>query len=147
MKTQKAKPKTNDLDSKVSELQDKLTRSLADYINLEKRIERDRDFIVTLATSGLITQLIDVLDNFYLAQNHLQDPGLQIAVDKFKAVLITNGLVEINPVDATFSPETMECVQVVEGEPEKVISVHKIGYSINNQVIRPAQVAVGKSIN
>lgn len=147
MKTQKTKQKTIDLDSKVSELQDKLTRSLADYINLEKRIERDRELIVTLATSSLITQLINVLDDLSLAQNHLQDSGLQMSLDKFKSVLANNGLEEINPVDAIFNPQTMECVQVVEGEPEKVISVHKIGYSINNQLIRPAQVIVGKSIN
>lgn len=138
---------TKKIDPKIIELQDKLTRSLADYINLEKRVERDRELIVTMITTSITTQLIDVLDNFYLAQNHLKDSGLQMAIDKFKSVLQNNGLTEINPIKEKFNPETMECIQVAEGEEDMVISVSKIGYSINNQTIRPAQVVVGKIKN
>lgn len=139
--------KTVKIDPKITELQEKLTRSIADYINLEKRVERDRDLIATLITTSITTQMIDVLDNFYLAQNHLKDSGLQMAIDKFKSVLQNFGLTEINPLKENFNPETMECIQVAEGKVDQVISVSKIGYSINNQTIRPAQVVVGKIIN
>lgn len=147
MKTPKNTPKQPNLESKVIELQDKLNRSLADYINLEKRIEREKDFIATLATNSVVHHMVDVLDDLYLAQSHLKDSGLQMAIDKLKNVLIKHGLSEINPKDQPFNPETMECVQVVDGPDNIVVDVRKIGYSLNGQTVRPAHVAVGKTKN
>lgn len=147
MKPSKTSIKQPNLATKVIELQDKLNRSLADYINLEKRIERDKDFIASFATASVINHMVDVLDDFLLAQSHLKDSGLQMAIDKFKTVLSKHGLVEINPKDLPFDPETMECVQVVDGPENTVVDVRKIGYSLNGQTVRPAQVAVGKAKN
>ncbi|MBP9818163.1 nucleotide exchange factor GrpE [Candidatus Shapirobacteria bacterium] len=129
---------------KIIELEDKLNRSLADYINLEKRIEGQRQFFTTLATTSIITKMIDVLDDLLLAQTHLNDQGLAMTISKFKNTLIVEGLTEINPQDQVFDHNTMECISTTEGEADKVISVHKIGYSLNGQTLRPAQVIVGK---
>lgn len=132
------------LQNQVAELQEKLSRSLADYANLEKRIESQRQMFVTLATVSIISKMIAVLDDLYLAQGHLQDDGLKMTIDKFLAVLKSEGLEELDPHDQIFDPATMECLTVAEGEEDKVISVKKLGYSLNGQVIRPAQVIVGK---
>ena len=43
----------------------------------------------------LLSKMIEVLDDFYLAQKHLNDPGLKMAIDKFISVLKTEGLEEI----------------------------------------------------
>ncbi len=137
-------PKILELEQKNTLLEDKLKRSLADYSNLEKRVESQRQFFVTLATTAIITKMIEVLDDFYLSYNHLQDQGLKMAIDKFVSVLKTEGVEEINALDQEFDPETMECVQVVEGKENYVISVKKPGYKLNGHVIRPSQVTVGK---
>lgn len=140
-------PKIAKLEGEVAELKDKLTRSLADYINLEKRFERDKEFIINLATASVLSKMIDVLDDFNLANRHLNDAGLKMAIDKFVAVLKAHGVDEINPNGDQFDPQTMEVIATVDGEDNKVISVEKKGYSINQQVIRPAQVIVGKKAN
>ena len=129
---------------KILDLQDKLTRSIADYINLEKRIESQRQLITAMATISIVGKIVDVLDDLNLAQSHLKDTGLQMTVDKLKQVLKSEGLTEINPEDKEFDPSTMECTQVADGKDGFVVSVNKVGYSINDQVIRPAQVVVGK---
>lgn len=126
-------------------MQDRLARSLADYSNLEKRIENQRQLFVTLATVSIVSKMIDVLDDLYLTQNHLQDQGLQLTIDKFVNILLTEGLEEIKSENSTFDPSLMECIDIGEGEANKVISVKKKGYTLNGQVIRPAQVIVGKS--
>jgi molecular chaperone GrpE (heat shock protein) len=41
----------------------------------------------------------------------------------------------------------MECIEVGQGKENFVVSVKKIGYSLNDQIIRPAQVVVGKTQN
>jgi len=137
-------PKIVELEQKNILLEDKLSRSLADYSNLEKRVESQRQFFITLATTAIITKMIEVLDDLYLSYHHLQDQGLKMAIDKFISVLKTEGVEEVNVADQEFDPETMECVQVVEGKENYVVSVKKPGYKLNGHVIRPAQVTVGK---
>ncbi|MFA7676012.1 MAG: nucleotide exchange factor GrpE, partial [Candidatus Shapirobacteria bacterium] len=127
----------------INLLSDKLARSLADYSNLEKRIESQRQLFITLATTSILSKMVEVLDDFYLAQNHLQDPGLKMAIDKFNSVLKTEGLEEINPQNLEFDPQSMECVQTVDGRENFVIEVRKLGYKLNGHLIRPAQVTVG----
>ena len=149
MKAPKIDPKSDlkkipEIEAKMLDLQDKLTRSLADYINLEKRIESQRQMVIALATVSIVSKMVDVLDDLSLAQSHLKDTGLQMTVDKFKSVLRSEGLIEINPIELDFDPNTMECVHTESGEENKVLSVNKIGYSLNGQVLRPAQVVVGK---
>jgi len=146
------KNQTPNLDSppladQVLQLEDRLKRSLADYINLEKRLERDREIIVTYAVSSVVSQMVEVLDTFYLAQKHLQDPGLKMAIEKFETVLKNQGLTTIETKDHIFDPNTMECVGVALGKPNQVISVEQNGYSLNNVCLRPAKVIVGKSEN
>ncbi len=139
--------KIPELEEKILDLQNKLTRSLADYINLEKRIESQRQMIMTLATVSIVSKMIDVLDDICLVQSHLKDTGLQMTVDKFKNVLLSEGLKEINPQEQEFNPATMECIQTSDGKDGFVVSVKKTGYSLNDQIIRPAQVVVGKTSN
>jgi molecular chaperone GrpE (heat shock protein) len=38
----------------------------------------------------------------------------------------------------------MECIDTTEGKDNIVISVKKRGYTFNGQVVRPAQVVVGR---
>lgn len=135
----------NQLQEQVNVLNDRLARSLADYANLEKRVESQRQLFVTLATTAIVTQMIEVLDDFNLAYQHLSDPGLKIALDKFISVLKSEGVEEIITANQEFDPQTMECIEIVEGKNNYVILVKKPGYKLNGHVIRPAQVAVGKS--
>ncbi len=133
------------LESQIKELQEKLSRSLADYSNLQKRHEEHRQVFATLAITGFVAQMLDVLDEFLLAYKHLPDPGLKMAIEKFENVLKEQGLEEVNLRDADFDPKVMECIDVVKGPDNKVIEVKKRGYLLNGQCLRPAQVAVGKN--
>ena len=135
----------NQLQEQINVLNDRLARSLADYSNLEKRIESQRQFFVTLATATITTKMIEVLDDLYLTYQHLSDPGLKMTIDKFVCILQSEGVEEINAKDKEFDPATMECLETAKGKDNHVISVKKIGYKLNGHVIRPSQVVVGKS--
>jgi molecular chaperone GrpE len=135
------------LEEKVDQLQNKLNRSLADYSNLEKRIENQRQLFVTLATTSLLSKIIEVLDDLYLSNQHLKDAGLKMVINKFVSVLESEGIEEIIAEKQTFNPESMDCVEVAPGKQDEVVSVKKKGYRLNGHIIRPAQVVVGKESN
>lgn len=151
MTAAKTKKKTNlvpeilKMEGQIKGLEEKLTRSLADYANLQKRQEEQHQFFATLAIAGFVSQMLDVLDELHLAYKHLPDPGLKMAIDRFETVLKNQGLEEIKAVGEKFNPETMDCLQVVEGESDKVIEIRKRGYLLNGRCLRPAQVTVGKN--
>lgn len=133
------------LETELNQIQDKLKRSLADYSNLEKRIDRDRQLLATLAATSIVIKMIEVLDDLELVSNHLADPGLKMVVDKFEKVLQSEGLEVVKAHQCTFDPETMDCVDVCKGDQDQVVKVQKKGYKLNGRVIRPAQVVVGRS--
>jgi len=125
------------------ELNEKYLRSLADYQNLEKQTAAWKDEFVKFANQGLITKLLEILDDLEKAQEHLKDDGLQIIIDKLKNVLNNSGLEEISVENCDFNPETMEVIQTENGEDEhKVAKILQKGYILNGRVIRPAKVSV-----
>jgi molecular chaperone GrpE len=132
------------MEAKIQDLEEKLTRSLADYANLCKRQDEQHQFFATLAISGFVSQMLSVLDDLLLAYQHLPDAGLKMAIDRFESVLKNQGLEEVKALGENFNPETMECLQTTEGEDNKVTEVKKRGYLLNGRCLRPAQVTVGK---
>lgn len=130
------------VQSKNEELEHRLKRTLADYHNLERRIDDERRQLSKLSAIILIEKLLPVLDNIENAQNHLEDKGLEIVIKQFKDVLATEGLEEIE-TGAQFDPNFHEAVEVQEGEQDgRIVKVLTKGYKIEDRVIRPAKVTV-----
>jgi len=130
----------------ISDLEEKWKRALADYQNLEKRIESQKEDWAELAAKGLILKLLSVGDNFNLAAQHLKDQGLDLAVKHFWQVLESEGLKKIEVEGRDFDPAEMECLEVVKGENEgEVAEEVRSGYCLKGKVLRVAQVKVYKS--
>lgn len=155
-KNQKTKAKNEESVNEEAELlKSQLLRTLADYDNLVKRVEREREVLGKVASVGVITKLLPVLDNLENAQVHLGDSGLAICIGEFKRVLSEEGLTEIDPkVGDEFDENTMEAIEVVDGEEDNNGSTAKIsevvlkGWKFNDgQVVRHAKVKVSKINN
>lgn len=139
-------------DQQVKELQQKLDeavnnwkRALADYQNLERRMQEQKENWIQFASERLLHQLLPVLDNLEKAGAHLKDPGLDIAVKQLRDVLKNEGLEEIEAMGKEFDPRVHESVDVEEGDKENMISeVYAKGYRLKDKVIRPSKVKVIK---
>ncbi|OGD93386.1 nucleotide exchange factor GrpE [Candidatus Curtissbacteria bacterium RIFCSPHIGHO2_02_FULL_42_58] len=135
--------KNNYLEEQLKHLEDQLKRALADYRNLERRVEEERKLLGQLSSAILVEKLLPVLDNLENAQKHLNDQGLEIVIKQFKEILKAEGVEEIQAEGARFDPNFHEATDVVEGSGEgRVVKVTQKGYKINNKVIRPTQVVV-----
>jgi molecular chaperone GrpE len=124
-----------------------LARALADYDNLSKRVDRERQDLGKIASVGIIVRLIPVLDNLESAQTHLHDAGLAISIVEFKKVLSEEGLTEIIPkVGDVFDEQTMEAIEVVNGASDNSIAeVVLVGWKfMDGTVVRHAKVKVIK---
>ena len=124
-----------------------LARALADYDNLNKRVDRERADLGKIASIGIIVRLLPVLDNLESAQMHLQDPGLAISVGEFKKVLNEEGLTEIKPkMGDIFDENTMEVIEVVKGTSDNMITEIVLeGWKFEDgTVVRHAKVKVSK---
>ncbi len=136
-----------ELQKQAEEWKTKYVRALADYQNLEKRTYAEKEEIRKYAAETILERLLPVLDSFELAQKHLNDQGLVLALKKWYAFLAERGVERIDTVGREFNPHEMECVEVVIGEDNNVIEEVLPGYKLFDKVLRVAQVKVGRSQN
>ena len=141
----KLKGEESHLVSKNRELENQLKRALADYQNLERRIDEERRLLSHLSSALVIEKLLPVLDNLENAQKHLKDEGLEIVIKQFKDVLQSEGVSEITAEGSPFDPNLHEATEILESDKDGIVlKVLRKGYKINDKVLRPAQVAVGR---
>lgn len=149
----KEKDEVVGLKKQLAEVENRLTRALADYQNLEKRFARERSEIFKVANTVLIAKFLDVLDSLKRAQVYLGGEGLKSVIKQFNSILLSEGVEEIEAVGNKFDPYLMECVETtshVDQADETVVSVTRKGYIYRDgqgyeQIIRPAEVVVNRS--
>jgi molecular chaperone GrpE len=142
-------PENNELEElkkQVDDLTNSWKRAVADYKNLEKRVEREREDFARFSNLLLTTRLLSVLDNLLLASQHVKDQGLDIVVSELKNIISEQGVREMEvKVEDDFDPSFHECVELVSGPGDKkVVEVVAPGYIMGERVIRPAKVKVSK---
>jgi molecular chaperone GrpE len=135
--------KKNNWQDKIDDLENKWKRALADYANLEKRIAKEKDFLVKFSNQELLEKLLPVLDDLERAEKHLKDQGLTMAINKLREVLKNEGIIEIKAEGEEFDPHLMEAIETVEGPKNKVMEVVNKGYRWGDKILRVAKVKVG----
>lgn len=133
-----------ELQKQVEEWKNKYLRALADYQNLEKRTFQEKEATRRFAVEIFLGRLLPVVDTLERAQDHLHNQGLALALKEFFALLHEQGVEKIKSVGREFNPHEMECVEVVDGEENKVVEEVLPGYRLQGKVLRIAQVKVGK---
>jgi len=135
--------KIKELEEKLEETNNKYLRALADYQNLEKQTAGWKEEFTRYASVGLIRRQLDVLDDLEKAQEHLNDEGLKLIIEKFKNILAEEGLEELELMGAEFDPNLAEVVSTKPGEKDNIIvEVLQKGYKLGERMIRPGKVIV-----
>ena len=120
-----------------------LKRVMADYDNFKKRTVRDQLEFVKYSNRELLTKLLPVLDDLERAEAHVKDAGLSLAIKHLREVLSAEGVSELEVAGKTYDPTLAEVTETVDGPKDQVVEVVRIGYKLNDQILRPAQVKVG----
>jgi len=118
---------------------------------LRARREVNRD--IERGKRTLLLDLLDVVDNLDRAieaalsgaANGALVAGVKMVRDQFATRLEAHGVKEIASVGQAFDPQLHEAVTIVpSNEDDRIVGVVRRGYRIGEEVLRPAQVAVGR---
>lgn len=135
--------KIKELEERIEELENNWKRALADYRNLVKRTEEERIDFVNYTNAAVLKRFIPILDNLELLEKHIDDIGLKMIAKEFKQILNEEGLVEVLPLGMDFDSSTMEAIESIPGEKNKVVEILNKGYLLKDKLVRPARVKVG----
>lgn len=136
---------------------ERLARTTADFKNTQKRLEQESDQRTQYANSTLIKSLLPVIDNFERAL--AVEPGkadaasilkgMQIVHDQWMNVLKQQQVEEIAPTAGMpFDPNQHQAIMQQEAvyPVPTVVQLFQKGYALHGRTLRPAQVAVSKSV-
>lgn len=144
------KKKTDDvaeeLQKQVEQWKGKYLRALADYQNLEKRTQGEKNELRKFAAEIVLVRMLPVVDTLTKAREHVKDAGLDLAYKELETAFTELGLVKISVVGKKFNPHEMECIEVVSGEDNMVVAELLPGYALHGKIVRVAQVKVGKTL-
>ena len=99
--------KTKEIETQEKELENQLKRVLADYQNLEKRAAEEKQELIKSANRGFILRLLPALDTLILAKKHINDQGLELAIQQLFAILEREGVKKIETLEKNFDPKYM----------------------------------------
>ncbi len=146
-----------DLPAMLAEMTDKYQRLGADYVNYQKRAERQIDQAAVFAKEAMMRSLLPVLDNI----DHTMEKGhtvnsvaelmqaVQIVFDQLKNTLQGLGLqsIEVKP-GSEFNPNFHEAMlheETADIDSGSIVRELAKGYIVNDRAIRPAKVSVAKA--
>jgi molecular chaperone GrpE len=153
---------TNQLEEEKQKAADNLAgwqRAAADFANYRRRAEQDKNELIRYANANLILKILPILDDFERAMQTMPNDrlaqltwvdGIFLIERKLRAVLESEGLQPIPALGQEFDPAFHEAV-LQEETPEasrdgKVLAELQKGYKLNEKVLRPTMVKVGKKI-
>ncbi|OFK81078.1 hypothetical protein HMPREF2800_02070 [Anaerosphaera sp. HMSC064C01] len=140
------------LASEIDDLQTKLVRLQADFQNYKKRVEKEKDDLVSIGVVSIANEILPVIDNFERALAHEGDgasfkEGMELIYEGLKNALKAKGIVELKALGEDFNPDFHQAVSMGHNDEYKenqVIEVLLKGYEYNGKVIRHAMVIVNK---
>jgi molecular chaperone GrpE len=148
---------SQNLQAERDSLYERLARATAEFKNSQKRMQTEFDQRLQFANSGLIKSLLPVIDN--LERALAVDPdktdtrsvlkGMQIAHDQWMNLLRQQQVEEISPKPGTpFDPTQHEAIMQQDSTyaVPTVVQLLQRGYALHGRTLRPAQVAVSKSV-
>lgn len=131
-------------EDKIQELENQFKRAVADYRNLEKRVQDERIQMIQFANRDLLLKLFPAFDTLFLAEKYVEDAGLKLSIKMLTESLKEVGVERIETEGKDYNPHLMEVVTTDAGEENKVLQELRPGFTLFGKVLRPAHVKVGK---
>lgn len=132
------------------EWKDRCLRTVADFENFKRRVEKEKMMWIASAQSSIIQDLLSIVDDFDRAfaqeQNTANTQGFALIYKAFAKLLEKYGVQEIKDL-THFDPTYHEAIMQVESsdhKPGDIVQVLQKGYTFKGEVLRPAKVSVAK---
>ena len=152
---EQAQTQAEEQQRKAEAYLDLAQRAQADFLNYKRRTAQELDQKIRDANGGLLTQVLPVIDDLDRAlanvpgdlAEHAWPQGVGLIGQKLDRILQQQGLERIGTEGDLFDPRVHEAVAYEEHpvyDEGQVASVYRVGYRLNDRVLRPAQVVVAR---
>ncbi|MBQ8674232.1 MAG: nucleotide exchange factor GrpE [Bacteroides sp.] len=140
----------------IEEQKDKYLRLSAEFDNYRKRTMKEKAELILNGGEKTITSILPVVDDFERALKNMETAtdvdavreGVSLIYNKFMTVLGQNGVKVIETKELPLDTDFHEAIAVIPAPTEelkgKILDCTKTGYTLNDKVIRHAQVVVGE---
>jgi len=154
-----------ELESQIKDLKDSLLRSLAEQDNTRRIAARDVSNAKSFAITSFAKSLLETSDNLSRALDAVPEEvrndfdnhpvlanlyeGIAMTDDGLNKAFAKNGLVKFGAKGDKFDPNLHQALFEYpdpEGEVGNIGQVTKVGFLLNERVIRPAEVGVIKAL-
>lgn len=147
------KEKTNKLQEKIDELEDRVKRQMAEFENFRKRSEKEKSAMFETGAKSVVEKILPIVDNFErglagLSEEERKQPFAEGMNMIYKQLITELEKLEVKPIEAVgceFNPELHNAVMQVESEEyESGIIAQELqkGYTYRDSVVRHSMVAV-----
>ncbi len=150
-----AKKEIETLKANVDNFRNSLLRKAAEFENYKKRTEAEIAGYLKYASENVVKQLLPVYDDLSRSIESVEKgetkdfetlkQGVLLIYDKFRNVLLQEGLEEIDILGKEFDVNTCDALLQIPREdvpPHTVVDVAEKGYKLKDKVIRFAKVIV-----
>lgn len=133
------------LKEELEKKQQLYLRALADYQNLETRMNEQKNKELEKELFHFFRSLIEIKTDMDNASAFNTDEGLLLIKKKLENIFQKNQLSEINPLNQEYNPDKMECVHIEKGTKQnQVVKVLAKGYFYKDKLLEPAKVVVSQ---
>jgi len=144
------------LEADLEEWKSSYTRKLAEFQNFTKRKENEVAEMKKYASEGIITKLLDNIDNLERAEQASAETknfdalveGVNMILRNLRNLLTEEGVEELEAAEGVkFNPyehQAMMTENVENLDNDVIVKVFQKGYKLKGKVIRPAMVTVNK---
>lgn len=145
--------KLEEAETRAEAMHERSLRALAELDNFRKRMARDRQDLRRSAAAEVIESLLPALDNLKLGMNSMTSQenleevvkGFEMVGNQILTALQDHGLKEVNPEGEPFDPHFHDSLSTCPSEDVSegtVVQTLKVGYLLNDKLLRPASVVV-----
>ena len=149
----KKKEKKDKKDEQIEDLTDRLKRSMAEFDNYRKRVEKEKSHMYEIGAKDVIEKILPIVDNFErgfdsLSEEEREAPfaaGMDKVFKQLTDMLEGIGVTPIEALDQEFDPNLHNAVMHVEDESvgeNIIVEEFQKGYCYKDSVVRHSMVKV-----
>ena len=161
IKNEKIKENEISPEDKIKELEEKITRTLAEMENQRRRFEKEKEDAFEYGGFALAKESLSLIDNFERSKQSLENDEkikgtealkktlehLNIIKKDLISIFKKNNIEEVVAIDKKLDPNLHQAMMEIEDdnkEPGTIVQEIQKGFKIKDRLLRPSLVAVSK---
>lgn len=147
LNTTEGQNEIDELKGALEVANDKYIRLAAEFENFKRRVQKEKEELVTTTKVRTLTALLDMDNDFNHAKKAIKNQdaieGINVIHSKLTTFLSSQGISEIQVEE--YDEDLHEVISVLPGSETKIIDVVSKGYTLNGKPFRYPKIVLQKN--